>query len=230
MPSTTTDYRQDSRRDVSVSVIVGLLVSLFGATLLGWIDLPQWVDATATRSFLANSLSSWLLVGLLFVIVLYGERRPLRSIGLQIPTRRETVVGLGAGLLAVVLGLFVTGVAVVTLQLEQPETLSALSQLSIPVQLVIVGTAVVAEEVLWRGYPIERLTEVTGRLWIGAAVSGTVFLAVHFPAWGLVGAIPQAVFTLVLVGVYVWSRNVVACMLTHGVINVLMIMVLPAVL
>ncbi|MFC6865341.1 CPBP family intramembrane glutamic endopeptidase [Halomicroarcula sp. GCM10025817] len=93
---------------------------------------------------------------------------------------------------------------------------------------MIVVTAVVTEEILWRGYPIERLTEVTGNVWIGAVVSGTVFLAVHFPAWGIVGAIPQAVFTLVIVGVYVWSRNVVACMLTHGVINVVMILVLPA--
>ncbi|WP_407067189.1 CPBP family intramembrane glutamic endopeptidase [Haloarcula regularis] len=50
-------------------------------------------------------------------------------------------------------------------------------------QLVIVVTAVVTEEILWRGYPIERLTEVTGNVWIGAVVSGTVFLAVHFPAW-----------------------------------------------
>ena len=217
-------------RDLSGPVIVGLLVSLFGATLVGWLDLPRWVDATATRSFLANSLSSWLLVGLLFIIVLYGEGRRLDSIGFRVPTRRETAVGLGAGLAGVGLGLLVTGVAVVTLQLEQPETFSALSQLSIPVQLAIIGTAVVTEEILWRGYPIERLTEVTGTVWAGAAVSAIVFLAVHFPAWGLVGAIPQTVFTLVLVGVYVWSRNVVACMRTHAVINVLMIMVLPAVL
>ncbi|MFC7251506.1 CPBP family intramembrane glutamic endopeptidase [Halomicroarcula sp. GCM10025324] len=99
-----------------------------------------------------------------------------------------------------------------------------------PVQFGIVVTAVVTEEILWRGYPIERLTELTGSVWVGAGVSGVVFLAVHFPAWGIVGAVPQAVFTLVLVGVYVWSRNVVACMISHGVINVLMILVLPRVI
>lgn len=228
MSSTTTDSRQSSRRGLAVPIIVGLFASLFGTTLLGQLDLPRWVDATATRSFLANSLSTWVLVGLVLAIVLYWEERRLNSIGLQVPTRRETAVGIGAGLVGVVLGLLVTGVAVIILQLEQPETLSALSRLSFPVQLVIVVTAVVTEEILWRGYPIERLTEVTGNVWIGAAVSGIVFLAVHFPAWGLVGAIPQAVFTLVIVGVYVWSRNVVVCMLTHGVINVVMILVLPA--
>jgi membrane protease YdiL (CAAX protease family) len=177
---------------------------------------------------LANSLSSWLLVGVLLGIVVYWEGRRLESVGLRLPTRAEVAVGLGAGLGAVVVGLLVTGVAVVTLNLDQPETLSAISRLSLPIQLAIVGTAVVVEELLWRGYPIERLTELTGRVWVGAVVSGIVFLAVHYPAWGLVGAIPQAVFTVVLVGVYVWSRNVVVSMLTHGVINIVMILVLPA--
>jgi membrane protease YdiL (CAAX protease family) len=230
MPSTTGDTRAESHRGLSAAVIVGLIVSLFGAPLLGRLDVPRWVDASATRSFLANSLATWLLVGVLLTIVLYWERRRLTSIGLRVPSRREAAVGIGAGLGGVVLGLVAIGIAVATLQLEQPETLSAISQLSLPVQATIVATAVITEEILWRGYPIERLTELTGNVWIGAAVSGVVFLAVHYPAWGLVGAIPQAVFTLVIVGVYVWSRNVVACMCTHGVINVLTILVLPAVL
>jgi membrane protease YdiL (CAAX protease family) len=213
---------------VSVAVVVGLLVSLFGGPLLGQVDLPRWVETSTASSMLANSLSSWLLVGVLLGIVVYWEGRRLASVGLRLPTRTEVAVGLGAGLGAVVVGLLVTGVAVVTLNLEQPETLSAISRLSLPIQLAIVGTAVVVEEILWRGYPIERLTELTGRVWVGAVVSGVVFLAVHYPAWGLVGAIPQAVFTVVLVGVYVWSRNVVVSMLTHGVINVVMVLVLPA--
>jgi membrane protease YdiL (CAAX protease family) len=213
---------------VSVAVVVGLLVSLFGGPLLGQVDLPRWVETSTASSMLANSLSSWLLVGVLLGIVVYWEGRRLASVGFRLPTRTEVAVGLGAGLGAVVVGLLVTGVAVVTLNLEQPETLSAISRLSLPIQLAIVGTAVVVEEILWRGYPIERLTELTGRVWVGAVVSGVVFLAVHYPAWGLVGAIPQAVFTVVLVGVYVWSRNVVVSMLTHGVINVVMILVLPA--
>jgi membrane protease YdiL (CAAX protease family) len=95
---------------------------------------------------------------------------------------------------------------------------------------MLVLTAVITEEIMWRGYPIERLTELTGRLWIGAVVSFLGFLAVHYPDWGLAGAIPQGVFSLVLVGVYVWSRNVVTSMLTHGVINILMVLVLPQLL
>lgn len=230
MPSTTGDTREESHLNLSAAVIVGLIISLFGAPLLGRLDVPRWVGASATRSFLANSLVSWLLVSILLVIVLYWERRRLTSIGLRVPSQREAAVRIGAGLCGVVLGLVAIGVAVTTFQFEQPETLSALSQLSLPVRVTIVVTAVITEEILWRGYPIERLTELTGNIWTGAAVSGVVFLAVHYPAWGFVGAIPQTVFTLIIVGVYVWSRNVVACMCTHGVINALTILVLPALL
>jgi membrane protease YdiL (CAAX protease family) len=208
--------------------LVGLALSLFGGTVLGQVDLPRWIEISTARSMLANSLSSWLLVAALFGIVVYWEGRQLESLGLRLPTSTEVAVGLGAGLGGVVLGISATAVAVVTLNLDQPETLSAITQLSVPIQLAIVGTAVVVEEILWRGYPIERLTEVTGRLWIGAGISGLVFLGVHYPGWGLAGAIPQAVFTAVLVGVYVWSRNVVVSMLTHGVLNLVMIFVLPA--
>ena len=227
MPSAAGGTRAESRPSHSAAVLVGLVVSLFGAPLLGRLDVPRWVDASATRSFLANSLASWLLVGVLLVIVVYWERRRLTSIGLRVPSRREAAVGIGAGLGGIVLGLVAIGVAVVALELEQPETLSAIARLSLPVRVTIVATAVITEEILWRGYPIERLTELTGNVWIGAAVSGGVFLAVHYPAWGLVGAIPQTVFTLVIVGVYVWSRNLVVCILTHGVINTLTILVLP---
>jgi membrane protease YdiL (CAAX protease family) len=224
----TDKAQRESRASLSFPVFVGLILSLFGTPLLGWLGLLRWLEVSADGSFLATSLASWLLVGTLLILVVYWERRQLPTIGLRVPDRKEVTVGLGAGFGGVVLGLFVTGVAVVALNLEQPETLSAISQLSLPVQVAVVGTAVVTEEILWRGYPIERLTELTGSIWIGAAVSGFVFLAVHFPSWGLVGAIPQAVFTLVLVGVYVWSRNIVASMLTHGVVNLVMIFVLPA--
>jgi membrane protease YdiL (CAAX protease family) len=230
MPSKRAETHPNGSGGLSPAVVVGLALSLFGAVALGQVELPRWVAASATRSFLTNSLYNWLLVGAILALVVVWERRRLVSLGLELPGRRDVAVGIGAGLLATVAGLLVTGAAVTAFGLETPATLSAIGQLSLPVQIAIVGTAVITEEILWRGYPIERLTEVTGSVWIAGTVSGLVFLAVHVPGWGLVGAIPQSVFTAVLVGVYVWRRNVVVTMLTHGVINGLVLLVLPAVL
>jgi membrane protease YdiL (CAAX protease family) len=216
------------RRPANLSpVFVGLILGLFGLQIVGFLELPARITETQSTQLLVGTLENWGLVISLLALVVYWEGRPLSSMGLRMPTWRETGVGLAAGLGAVILGLLATGIAVVTLGIGQPETLSVIASLPFSVKLALVGTAVITEEILWRGYPIERIGELTGRLWIGAAVSVIVFVAVHYPAWGLVGAIPQTVFALILVGVYVWGRNVVTCMVTHGVINAIMIFVLP---
>lgn len=223
-----TDDPSSTRTNLTLSRIVGLGIALFGIPLLWPLDLPSRIGTSTAASMLVGSLTNWVVVTGLMVVVVFWERRPFASVGLRLPGRREALGGILVGLVAVVIGLLVTGIAVIGFGLEQPETLSSITRLSLPVQLALVLTGVVTEELLWRGYPIERLTELTGRPWIGGLVSGVVFLAVHFPAWGLVGAIPQAIFTLALVVLYVRGRNVVTCMLAHAVINALMILVLPS--
>lgn len=216
------------RSSISLPVVLGLIIALFGSSLLGFIDISDRLSTTTSGQLIVNSVIMWLLTGAVLSVVLYWEKRSIESIGIDVPSRRDATVGVAVGIVGLVLGILATGIAVAAFQLKQPETLSTLEALSLPVKLVIIGTAVVTEEVLWRGYPIERLTELTGSIWFGAASSGIVFLAVHYPAWGLVGAIPQAVFTLALVGVYVTTRNLIAAVLAHAVINVAMILVLPA--
>ena len=223
----STDTKQSAPRSISLAVIVGLVVALFGSPLIGQLNISDRLGTTTSGALLVNSLIMWALVAAILVVVLYWERRSVASIGIEMPSRHEAIIGVVMGVVALVLGILATGIAVAAFQLEQPETLLTLTELSLPVKLAVVGTAVITEEVLWRGYPIERLTELTGSIWIGAATSGVVFLAIHYPAWGLVGAIPQAIFTLVIVTVYVKTRNVVTCILTHTIINVTMIFVLP---
>jgi membrane protease YdiL (CAAX protease family) len=171
--------QSQSRVSVSLAVFVGLVIALFGSPLLGQLDVTDRLSTTTTGSMLINSVSMWVLVAAVFAVVLFWERRPLASIGLEMPTRRQAAVGIGAGLGALVLGILATGIAVAVFDLEQPETLSAIAELSLPVKLAIVATGVVTEEFLWRGYPIERLTELTGSLWIGGATSFVVFLALR---------------------------------------------------
>lgn len=221
------DSRPSTKPGHLPPVVVGLLLGLFGLPITGLLDIPATVADSLPTRMLVGTLENWVLVIALLGVVLYWEGRPLSSMGLRVPTRREIGVGLAAGFGAVFLGLLVTGIAVVTLGVEQPETLSVVASLPLSVKIALVGTAVITEEILWRGYPIERIGELTGRVWIGGIVSAIVFVGVHYPAWGLVGAIPQSVFALVLVGVYVWGRNVVTCMVTHGVINGIMLFVLP---
>ena len=226
----SSEARSRDRSSPLPAVVVGLVIALFGNEVIGQLDLSTRLAMSQVGGYLLSDAIKWVIVGALLAIVLFWERRSLASIGLKMPDGREIGIAVAAGLVAVMVGVFVTGVAVAVLGVEQPTALSAVGRLPFVIQLMVVVTAVITEEIMWRGYPIERLAELTGRPWIGAVVSGVVFLGVHYPDWGLAGAIPQSVFTLALVGVYVWSRNVLASMLTHGVINVLMVLVLPQLL
>lgn len=51
--------------------------------------------------------------------------------------------------------------------------------------LVALGvvTAAVTEEVLFRGYAIERLEALTGRRWLAGTISLVFFVSVHLAAW-----------------------------------------------
>src|SRR5689334_7423824 len=50
-------------------------------------------------------------------------------------------------------------------------------------RFALVTRAAVAEELLFRGYPLERIAEVGGRRW-AAVVSWTAFTYAHLSSWG----------------------------------------------
>jgi membrane protease YdiL (CAAX protease family) len=73
----------------------------------------------------------------------------------------------------------------------------------------------VSEETILRGYAIERLQEITKSTWIGASIAYALDLLVHVPAWGVAGSISRAPALFVFVCLYLWRRNLAACILAH---------------
>ena len=87
----------------------------------------------------------------------------------------------------------------------------------------------ITEEILFRGYPIERLQELTGNVWVAAAMPLLVFVLAHLGGWSaghLVGVLFGGVL---LAGLYLVTRDLVACMITHALIDSTIIF-LPALL
>jgi uncharacterized protein len=82
--------------------------------------------------------------------------------------------------------------------------------------LVIVLTASVTEELLFRAYPIEHLARLTGKRWPGALLSLATFVALHLQGWNL-----SHVFGVVLplgavmIGLYLWQRNLALMIIIH---------------
>lgn len=76
------------------------------------------------------------------------------------------------------------------------------------------------EEVLFRSYPIERLTQITGRRWLAGLVSTLAFTLLHLLTWDWIH-----VATVVLPGsilltlFYLWRRSLAFVVIVHAVIN-----------
>lgn len=83
--------------------------------------------------------------------------------------------------------------------------------------LVCAGiTAGVVEELLYRGYAIERLSALTGNIWLGALLSLAAFVTVHVPWWGVGAALAVLPAGALLTVLYVWRRDIAANMVAHA--------------
>jgi uncharacterized protein len=75
--------------------------------------------------------------------------------------------------------------------------------------------AAVTEEIEGRGYLIERLEMVTGSTTVAALGTFVTFLALHATLFGGAYALGLVPWAVVLIGLYLWRRNLSACILMH---------------
>lgn len=167
-------------------------------------------------------VSDWLVVAVLVVIVLRFERLPLRSIGWKRFERRD---------LAWVFGLFVPTMLLTVLVQGQnlAEQRSVQDVFSLPqwFRVLLVMTVMVTEEVIFRGYPIERLGSLLGNVWVAGAITWVAFSAGHIPFFGVRTVLfVQAPGALALTILYIRRRSLPAVILLHGLFDLGLI--LPA--
>jgi membrane protease YdiL (CAAX protease family) len=73
------------------------------------------------------------------------------------------------------------------------------------------------EELLYRGFAIERLSRLTGRPWLAGAVAATLFGLAHVPSWGLGFAIVRGLpLGIYMTAFYLWRRDLIANMIAHS--------------
>jgi membrane protease YdiL (CAAX protease family) len=84
-------------------------------------------------------------------------------------------------------------------------------------RFILVTRAAVAEETLFRGYPIERLEELTGSRLIAAVISWAAFTIVHLAAWGWPQLIVAGFGGVILTVLYLWRRNLYSNIIAHWI-------------
>lgn len=199
------------------------LTSLIGLTVtLGFAALPlsRWVNEFAgTTHLIGYDLLWWGLAALILAYVRMVERRPLSSIGLKRPSAAQLLQSVGMGLLGVAGLALIYLLILPALHLTEAQQVNQLKTAPAWWLMLSVIRAAVVEELMFRGYALERLRELTGHLNLAALVTWAVFTVEHVGVWGWSHLIVAGFGGLLLTGWYLKTRNLYAAMLMHFVID-----------
>lgn len=158
----------------------------------------------------------WILTVLLLAYVRFAERRPLASIGLRRPDGKTFPLGL-AGAIVMVAGMAVIYLVIfpaLGLSMNEPATV-ALRATPLWFRVILILRAAVFEEIFYRGFMIERLSELTGMRWLAASISFSAFTLAHLNGWAWPHLMIAGFGGAVLTVLYLFRRDLVSNMTAH---------------
>ncbi|MGH6878820.1 MAG: lysostaphin resistance A-like protein [Rhizomicrobium sp.] len=198
-----------------IQIVVGLLLSL-GVALL---PLGNWGRAhSGFGKLLGGEVLWWVAVVVVLLYVGFVEWRRFGSIGFRPPKLMDIVLAAVAGILMVVGIVVIYQIVFPLFHLKMNAgEMNSLLQTPFWYRVILVTRAAVAEELLFRGYPIERIGELSGSLVVASVVSWAAFTYAHLASWGAAQLIVAGYGGLVLTALYLWRRNLWANMLAHWI-------------
>ena len=200
------------RRRISRAHIAGTILLL----IIGQLPLGDLVPGKGLLTQVAQEAIFWILTGLVLAYVLFIEQRPLSSIGLKRPTWKSLGFGVIGALGMVAGAAFIYLVMFPALGLSANEAgLRAVQATPLWFRLMVLVRAPVFEEIFYRGFAIERLTEITGMRWLAALISLAAFTLAHLSYWGWTSLIAVAFQGAVLTILYLFRRDLGTNMIAH---------------
>lgn len=197
-----------------VQIYVGLALALVVSNL-GLSKLTQQIPALGP--LWGREAFWWGLFAVVVLYVLFAESKKLSSIAIRRITWKTFVFGLLGG---VVLSAGIPAIIFVVLpalHMQMDFNAAAKQLLNTPFwyRVALVTRAAVVEETLFRGYGIERITELTGNKWLAALVSWIAFTVAHISYWSAAGLLVAGFGGLVLTALYVWRRDLPTNIVAH---------------
>jgi membrane protease YdiL (CAAX protease family) len=205
---------QKSRR-TNITALCGLVVVL----ILPQLPIGRWIaPGDAISALLIRELVWWFYAAGVLAWLRFGEGLPVSSIGLHRPTWKGLLYALAAA--AALLAVFAVHYAVIV-PLFHLNAGAAGAERNIILarpywyRVLLVLRAAVVEEILFRGYLIEKVRHPTGSSLLAIAVSVAAFTYAHLAGWGLVHLIPVFGGGVIFAVLYVWKRDLSSNMIAH---------------
>jgi uncharacterized protein len=202
-------------RPKAAPALAGLALALF----FGLAPLARWIaPGTQMRSMLVREAVWWASAAVILAWLRMGEGLPLGSIGVRRPTWKSAAFGLlVAFAIVAAMGVYYARV-VPRLHLDASVVMAqqqAILRMPYWFRVLLVLRAAVVEEILFRGYLMEKIRQLTGSMALAALVSVSAFSYAHLAGWGAVQLVPVAASGLVLALVYAWRRDLPSNILGH---------------
>lgn len=199
---------QGDRKHAGATLLIMIVLAL---PIVGWL-CPGNTFAAQVRREGIYWVSTVALLGFVRII----ERRPFSSVGLNPPTSKTAVFGI-LGAIAMVTGMAAIYMVVFpALGVSANEAMTA-SIRSMPLwfRIFLILRAACFEEIFYRGFMIERLTELTRLRWLAALVSLAAFTLAHLNGWGAAHLFIAGFGGIVLTALYLLRKDLACTMLAH---------------
>jgi uncharacterized protein len=184
------------------------------------LPISKWENEFAGTSHLIGyEIIWWATIAAVLLYVLLAERRPLSSIGFRAIGLWDVIWAILAGIfiLAALAGIYLG--LLPALHLNEDQQVNQLMATPFWWRLISVIRAAVGEEILFRGYAIERGQELTGSKTVAAVLSCLVFTAAHIGPWGwghlFIAGFGGLAFTLL----YLWRRKLWINIIAHAIVD-----------
>jgi uncharacterized protein len=203
------------RSTATFPAICGLAAALLFPLLpIGkWIASGESMAALLIREgvwwFYAVDVAAWLH---------FAERLPMDSIGLRRPTWKSLLFALPAAVALLAVFLIHFGVIVRAFHLDTSIALAERNQIMarpLWFRFLMVLRAAVVEEMVFRGYMIEKVRQLTGSRLLAIVFSVAAFTLAHLSRWGLVQLIPVFGAGVIFAALYVWKHDLPCNMIAH---------------
>jgi len=210
----------------SSAVTVAGLVIAFGWPVLLWVPAISTHQITSRHDDLVGMALKWIVVAVLAAIAFGVQRYRPSELGLRRFSWVDGLVGFGGFVLTMML----TGIVSQAVRMPSSVTqLGKIGELSLGLRVAVVCSAAVCEEFVFRGFGIEELASLVGNRWVAGALSLLLFAMAHVGLYGLTAALLIPFLAgAVLTALYLWRRNLGACILTHLLVDGLMLVVIPS--
>lgn len=175
----------------------------------------------------------WIAVLLVLGIAHFAEGYPLATFGFQWShktLRTRLIEWILTTLAAVVIGgviiFFSQHVRMLLTNEPQPVSIEVIKKF--PMWLLISAwiTGSFTEEVLFRSYSIERLTQLVNNRWLASLITIVAFTVLHLFAWDWIHVLTVVLpASIMLTLFYLWRRNLALNVMIHGILNAPLLLV-----